>query len=93
VLSSLLREPAQLLHLARQLIAQPLELLEAEQARAACRRAARDGADVRKAVRDDRRQLALELCDLVAQRSPRGKLPLHDAAIRSRSLDPAAIDR
>jgi hypothetical protein len=72
VLGALLGAPAQFLHAPGELVAQPLELLEAEQAGTGRRRGAGGGADVRKAVRHDRRHLPLEPGDLPAQR-PAGR--------------------
>jgi hypothetical protein len=82
VLDALGREPAELLHPARQLIARPLELLQAEQAwphdGAVC---GAGRADVREPAGHDRRQLALEPSDLRPQRAPRGALTGPDAII------------
>jgi hypothetical protein len=85
VLGALAREPAKLLHAARQLVARSLELLQAEQTRAGedLRRGIRRG-DEGKPLGDDRRELALELCDLPPQRAPRGAL----AVVGDRSGDP-----
>jgi len=66
MLAALSRVAAQLVHTAGEPVAQPLELLEAEQARTApevLRGAARRG-DMRERLGDDRRQLALEPCHL-----------------------------
>jgi len=74
VLGPLDRAPAQLLQAPGELVAQALELLEREQAGALRRQAAGVGAEVREAVGDDRRALALEPCHLRAQRAARGAL-------------------
>jgi hypothetical protein len=68
VLGALLRTPAQILYTPGELVAQALELPEAEQARPADSGSAGRRADVRKAVGDDRRHLPLEPCNLLAQR-------------------------
>jgi len=67
VLGSRLDAPVQLLHAPGQLVAQPLELLEAEEARSARHRHGAARADVRKAVSHDRRHLPLEPRHLFAQ--------------------------
>jgi len=70
------REPAQPLHPAGQLVARSLELLQAQQVRTAGAGGARRirGRDEGEALREDPRQLALELGDLRAQRASRGAL-------------------
>src|SRR4029077_7445024 len=87
VLVAVVHLPAHLLQLPCALVAQPLEMLEAQEARAAERReraGARGGdeaerrrglgADVGERGRDQARTLALELGDLCAQRAPGGPL-------------------
>jgi hypothetical protein len=75
VLGAVIGEPAQLVHAGRERVARALELAQAEQAAAAGRpRGARRGRDVREGVRDDRRELALQVGDLPAQRHARGTL-------------------
>jgi len=87
VLGAPVGEPAELLHPRGQLIARALELTQAQQARPDDRLRHRAGRlDVGKAVGDDRRELALEPCDLVAQRTPRRTL----ARVRTSILASAA---
>jgi hypothetical protein len=74
VLGPLGRAPAQLLQAPGELVAQALELPEREQAGALRRQPAAVGAEVREAVGDDRRALALEPCHLRAQRAARSAL-------------------
>jgi hypothetical protein len=93
VLGARLRATPQLLHAARELVAQRLQLLQAEQARARARWRAGSGGEVGEAVSDDRRQLALQARDLRAQRAP-GR-PLADLCRRGRARKEwsIAIDR
>jgi hypothetical protein len=95
VLGTLRRAPAHVLRVARQPVAQQLELLEAQQAGTAgeglfsgAARTARgrdfpagDGGrrDVREALRHEPGKLALEPCDLRSQRASRGSLAVLDA--------------
>jgi hypothetical protein len=69
VLGARLRAPAQIGNPARELIAKLLQRLQAQQARARVGGHAVPGADVGKAVGNDRRELALEPRDLRPQRA------------------------
>ena len=83
---------AHVLHAPRERVTLALELRQAEQARTtlACAGDARGVCrDVRKAVRDELRQLALQARDLRAQRAPRSALverPAGDGAPVDRQL-------
>jgi hypothetical protein len=79
-------EAAQLLHARGQRVARALELPQVEQAPAGRRlRGPVRGGDVRERVGDDRRELALQPCDLPAQRRARtalgGPAPLGQRAV------------
>jgi hypothetical protein len=78
VLGALARHAADVLHAPGERVTLSLKLRQAEQARPAKGLAADIargvGRDVRKAARDEQRQLALQARDLCAQRTPRGAL-------------------
>jgi hypothetical protein len=108
VLSAPRREPANVLHAARQLVAQKLEPFQAEHARTTRERVRGGRAagprwrasesssswrDMRKPLGDDLRKLALELCYLGSQRVSRGVLAEEIVADRPTRRGPvAAID-
>ena len=75
VLDAPVGEPAKLLNPCGQPVARSLELAQAQQTRPNDRLRHRGGRrDVGKAIGDDRRELTLEPCDLLAQRAPRRAL-------------------
>jgi hypothetical protein len=78
VLGALAHQRADVLHAPGERVALPLQLRQAKQARPAERLAAEIargvGGDVRKAARDEQRQLALQARDLRTQRTTRAAL-------------------
>jgi hypothetical protein len=69
VLGALLCAPAQLLHAARELVAQRLERFQVQQPGPRSRTRGDRRADVREALSDYRRELALQALDLRPQRA------------------------
>jgi hypothetical protein len=93
MLAALLDAPAQVLHAPGELVAQLLQLLEAEQAGAGGGGCERSGAEVRKAVGHDRRHLPLESRHLLAQRPAGRALAELARALKDVAGYSVAVDR